>query len=154
MRFILVDDLIEMVPGQSIHATKTLQPDTELCADDVPGCPVDHGVLLVEMMAQAAGKCLEAEDRNRGKDMLDKVRRETFRQWVRPGDRADIHASITASAPTYGQAACRISVAGHDVASADLVFAYLPYSQLAADFKDDVLDRYLATKHQGLTDKA
>lgn len=137
-----------MVPGKRIHATKTLPPQEELFADHFPGFPVVPGVLLIEMMAQAAGKCLDAEDRSRGKAMLVQVRRATFRQWVRPGERAEIHATITASAATYGQAACRISVNAHDVATADLVFAYLPYSQLAAEFKDAVLDRYLAKQQR------
>jgi 3-hydroxyacyl-[acyl-carrier-protein] dehydratase len=152
VRFILVDELVEMVPGKTVHAVKTLPPEEELFADHFPGFPVVPGVLLIEMMAQAAGKCLDAEETDRGKAMLVQVRRATFRQWVKPGVRADIYATVTASAPTYGQAACRISVDAQDVANADLVFAYLPYSQLTAGFTDDVLQRYLATKPQRLTE--
>jgi 3-hydroxyacyl-[acyl-carrier-protein] dehydratase len=144
VRFILIDEIVHMVPGQTIHGTKTLRSSEDLFRDHFPGFGVVPGVLLVEMMAQTAGKCLDAEDRTRGKAMLVQVSSASFRQWVRPDERADIHAEIVANTFAAARASCRIAVDGRDVASADLLFAFLPYSALAEDYKDEVLAEYLA----------
>lgn len=142
MQFVLIDEIIDMVPGRTIHGVKTLSGGEEVFADHFPGFAVVPGVLLIEMMAQTAGKCLDAEDRARGKAMLVQVRQASFRHWVFPDQRADIHAEITASTREYGTAQCRIAVGTRHVAGADLLFTFLPLSQLAPDFRDGVLDRY------------
>lgn len=149
MRFVLIDDIVDLVPGETIHGVKTLKADEELFGDHFPGFPVVPGVLLLEMMAQTAGKCLDAADRVRGKAMLVQVRNGSFRQWVRPDERADIHARITASTRAYATATCRVAVDGKDVAGAELFFAFLPASQLAEDFRDDVLERYFRARGVG-----
>ncbi len=61
VRFIFVDEILELVPGKYIKASKTIGPDEDFFRDHFPGFPVVPGVLLTEMMAQAAGKCLDAE---------------------------------------------------------------------------------------------
>jgi 3-hydroxyacyl-[acyl-carrier-protein] dehydratase len=144
VRFFLIDEIVHMVPGQTIHGTKTLQSSDDLFRDHFPGFGVVPGVLLVEMMAQTAGKCLDAEDRTRGKAMLVQIRHASFRQWVLPDQRADIHADIVSNTSGAARAACRIAVDGREVASADLLFAFLPYSTLAEGYRDEVLEHYLA----------
>jgi 3-hydroxyacyl-[acyl-carrier-protein] dehydratase len=144
VRFILIDDIVEMVPGRSILGTKMLRSSEDLFRDHFPGFGVVPGVLLVEMMAQTAGKCLDAEDRTRGKAMLVQIRKASFRDWVRPDQRAEIRADIVTSTPTAASASCRITVEDRDVATADLLFAFLPYSALAPGYRDEVLERYLA----------
>ncbi len=144
MRFILVDEIVQLVPGRSIQGTKTLRSGDDLFRDHFPGFAVVPGVLLVEMMAQAAGKCLDAEDRSRGKAMLVQVRKASFRDWVRPDQRADILADIVTNTAVAASATCRITVDGRAVASADLLFAFVPYATLAEGYRDDVLEDYLA----------
>ena len=61
MRFLMVDRIVSLEPGVSIEAEKTLDASEELFRDHFPGFPVVPGVLLTEMMAQAAGKCVDAE---------------------------------------------------------------------------------------------
>lgn len=146
MRFLLVDAIVDLTPGRFVHAVKTMSPDEELFRDHFPGFPVVPGVLLTEMMAQAAGKCLDAEDAARGKAMLAQIRSASFRRWVRPGERIDIHAEIKASAPSYASARCWVSVGGDRAAEADLFFSFLRRESLAAGYRDDVLDRYWATR--------
>jgi hypothetical protein len=76
--------------------------------------------------------------------MLVKVRNASFRRWVRPDQCVDIHAAILTNTTDVASASCRVTVAGNDVAGADLLFSFLPYSQLAEGYRDDVLERYFA----------
>lgn len=144
MRFILIDRIVSLAPGASIVAGRSVRPDEDYFRDHFPGFPVVPGVLLVEMMAQAAGKCLDAERRPRGKAMLAKILSASFRQWVRPGDEASIHASIGANDERYATADCRVEVAGRTVAQSKLFFSFLPVDQLAGGFRDDLLEDFLS----------
>jgi 3-hydroxyacyl-[acyl-carrier-protein] dehydratase len=149
MRFILLDRICALEPGASIRAEKTLFADEELFKDHFPGFPVVPGVLLTEMMAQAAGKCLDAEGRPRGRAMLAQIRSANFRNWVRPGETAEITASITSSQDAVATAKCHIDVAGKRMASAELMFAFAPHSLFAVSQRDDLLDAFLSQGDRG-----
>jgi 3-hydroxyacyl-[acyl-carrier-protein] dehydratase len=144
VRFLLVDEILEMTPGKSIKAVKTLSPDEELFDDHFPGFPVVPGVLLTEMMAQAAGKCLLAENHERGRPMLAQIKAATFRSWVRPGELITLIGEIRASRPQFATAACQAEVGGRMVCSAELMFSFMPTAAPAAGLRDEVLERFLA----------
>jgi 3-hydroxyacyl-[acyl-carrier-protein] dehydratase len=142
VRFLLVDEILEMTPGQVIRAVKTLSPDEELFQDHFPGFPVVPGVLLTEMMAQAAGKCLFAEDPGRGRPMLAQIKAATFRDWVRPGEKVTLVGAIRSSHPRFANATCHAEVNGRLVCSAELMFSFQPSSSFAPDYRDEVLERF------------
>ena len=142
MRFLLVDEILEMTPGRTIRAVKTMSPDEELFQDHFPGFPVVPGVLLTEMMAQAAGKCLFAENPGRGRPMLTQIKAATFRDWVRPGEKITLVGEIRSSHPRFANASCHAEVNGHLVCSADLMFAFQPASTFAEGYRDEVLERF------------
>jgi 3-hydroxyacyl-[acyl-carrier-protein] dehydratase len=142
VRFLLVDEILELVPGQHIRATKTMDPGEELFKDHFPGFPVVPGVLLTEMMAQAAGKCLAAEDASRGRPMLAKITSASFREWVTPGQAALIEARIRSSRVQFATAECHIEVNGRVVAESSLLFSFAPHDQFASGWRDEVLERF------------
>lgn len=144
MRFILVDEILELSPGQRIKARKYVSPDEDFFADHFPGFPVVPGVLLTEMMAQASGKCLEAEDRSRGKPMLTRIVEAGFRDWMRPGETATIYSEVRKSRPSFATVGCHIEVADRKICSAELMFSFVPHEKFAVQFRDDVLERFLA----------
>lgn len=143
MRFLLVDRILELTPGVSIVAQRTVPENEELFQDHFPGFPVMPGVLLTEMMAQAAGKCLDAERLPRGKPMLAKILSATFRSWVRPGDKTLLYAAIVSNEERYATAECRLEVDGRIAAQARLFFTFLATEQFAPDLRDEVLDKFL-----------
>ena len=144
MRFILVDEILELSPGRHIKAAKRVAPDEDYFRDHFPGFPVVPGVLLTEMMAQAAGKCLLSEDPARGRPMLAQIKSASFREWVGPGKTVILLAEIRASRPQFATAMCRAEVDGSAICSAELLFTFMPAEKFSPGLRDEVLDRYLA----------
>ena len=144
MRFLLVDRIVALSPGKSVHATRTIPADDDYFQDHFPGFPVVPGVLLTEAMGQAAGKCLDAERRPRGKPMLARILSASFRQWVRPGDEVDLHAIIVSNDERYATAECEARVGGRAVAQARLFFSFMPIDSFAPGFRDQMLEDFLA----------
>lgn len=142
MRFVLIDAIQELDPGRRIRASKTLPAGEEVFRDHFPGFPAVPGVLLTEMMAQAAGKCLDAEGTHAGKAMLGQIRSATFRQWVKPDQEAIIYAEVTQNRSSYATADCFVEVDGKKVCSAELFFVFASYEQFAPDYRDEILDAY------------
>jgi len=146
VRFILIDRILEMIPGQTIVAAKHIGPEEEYFRDHFPGFPVVPGVLLTEMMAQTAGKCLDAERPSRGKAMLVQIRSASFRDWVVPGKHARIHASIGTNQSQYATATCHVEVDDKNVAQAEFLFSFLPLERLAPGYQDDILTHFWKQK--------
>lgn len=144
MRFILVDEILDLEPGRSIRAIKTFSPDEEFFADHFPGFPVVPGVLLTEAMAQTAGKCLYSGDPARGWPMLGQIRSASFLRFVRPAESCTLAAQIKSSQAQLATAQCQVEVAGNVVARAELLFSFVPMDTFADGHEDAVLKRYRA----------
>ena len=74
--------------------------------------------------------------------MLIQVRQASFRKWVRPDERLDIHAEITSSTPLSAAARCRVMRGSEEVASADLLYAFVPHAQFSSGYRDPILEAY------------
>ena len=144
MRFLMIDRILELDPGKSIRAEKTFAADEDFFCDHFPGFPVVPGVLLTEVMAQAAGKCLDAERRPRGKAMLIEIKAARFRGWVRPDETITVVATITSSRDEFAIADCYLQVGGKRKSTATIHAAFVPREQLSADFHDEVLEQFLS----------
>jgi 3-hydroxyacyl-[acyl-carrier-protein] dehydratase len=148
MRFLLVDRIVSLTPGECIVATRTIPADDDYFADHFPGFPVVPGVLLTESMGQAAAKCLDAQRRPRGKAILARILSASFRHWVRPGDVVELHATIVSNEERFATAECEARVAGRAVAQARLFYSFLSLDTFAATFEDPVLADFMARTAQ------
>ena len=87
--FILVDRILELVPGEKVVALKNVTINEPFFQGHFPAAPIMPGVLIIEGLGQAGGVLAFAtySDRSKGTPIyfmgLDKVR---FRQPVTPGD--------------------------------------------------------------------
>jgi len=147
MRFLLVDEILELEPLKRIVSTKEVRPDEDYFADHFPGYPVVPGVLQVEMMAQSAGKCLMAAIDASLWPVLVQVRQANFRKSVLPGSSLRIEADILSCNNSTASAFAKIRCNDHVVADATLVFGFIRKNLLQPGFQDEVLAMYLSRKH-------
>ena len=143
MRFLFIDRIVSLVPGQSVVATRTVPVDDDYFQDHFPGFPVLPGVLVTETMGQAAAKCLDAQGLPRGKAMLARILSASFRQWVRPGDKLRLSATIVSNEDRFATAACEAEVGGRAVAQAKLFFSFMPIENFSPKYRDRVLDEFM-----------
>lgn len=86
MRFILIDRIAELVPGQRVCAVKALSRAEEYLADHFPTFPVMPGVLMIEALVQAAAWLVRAtEDFAHSMILLAEARNVTYKSFVAPG---------------------------------------------------------------------
>lgn len=90
--FLLIDRVVECVPGSHIHAYKNVSINEPFFQGHFPGVPIMPGVLVLEAMAQAGGilGLAGATDLNNKLFLFRGVDGAKFRKQVVPGDRLDL----------------------------------------------------------------
>ncbi|WP_439425239.1 3-hydroxyacyl-ACP dehydratase FabZ [Oenococcus alcoholitolerans] len=120
---LLVDRVLELVPGEKIVAQKNVTVNEEFFQGHFPSNPVMPGVLIVESLAQAGAIALLKMDRFAGKTPyfggVDKVK---FRRMVRPGDVLKLEVKLVKLRDNIGSAKALATVDGEKACSADLLF--------------------------------
>ena len=122
--FLLIDEVLELEPGERVVARKTVRPDEWYLTGHFPGRPVMPGVLIVEAMAQTGAVAVLSQEENRGRLALfagiDDVR---FKRVVRPGDELTLECDLETVRGPIGRGKARATVDGELAVRGTLTFA-------------------------------
>lgn len=125
--FLLVDRVVDLVPGKSIHAYKNVTINEPFFVGHFPHHPVMPGVLIMEALAQAAGiLSFKSMDEKPSPDTvfyfagIDEAR---FKKPVMPGDQLHLHVEIERQMRGVWKYKAEARVDGQLAASAKLMCA-------------------------------
>ena len=125
--FLLVDRVIELVPGDRITALKNVTINEPFFTGHFPGRPVMPGVLIIEAMAQAGGLlAIESNPADKRGQLIyfmgmDKVR---FRKPVVPGDQLIFETKILKMRSKVAKMSGTASVDNQLAAEAELMASF------------------------------
>jgi 3-hydroxyacyl-[acyl-carrier-protein] dehydratase len=122
--FLLIDEVVELEPGERVVARKKVRPDEWYLKGHFPGRPVMPGVLIVEAMAQTGALAVLVEEENRGRIAffagIDDCR---FKRIVEPGDTLTLTCEIEQVRGPIGRGKATAYVGDELAARGTLTFA-------------------------------
>ena len=121
--FLLVDKIVECVPGQSAVGRKCVTANEPFFQGHFPGFKVMPGVLIIEALAQVGAVAILSLPENQGKTAyfgaIDKCK---FKGKVVPGDKLRLETRIIKRKGPVGVGEAIASVDGRVVVRAELTF--------------------------------
>jgi 3-hydroxyacyl-[acyl-carrier-protein] dehydratase len=127
--FLLLDRVLEVVPGERILALKNVTVNEPFFAGHFPGYPVMPGVLIIEALAQAGGVLVwesASEAERQSVVYLVGINDAKFKQTVRPGDQLMLKVELVQVRRNLLRCHGRAEVDGRLVAEAEVRMAFGP----------------------------
>ena len=128
MRWLLVDGIDSLSVGDRAAGHKTWSADEEFFEDHFPRFPVVPGVLVMEALAQLAGKLIGYTVRQQRGDwpfpILSMMNNVKFRRFVKPGDRVELEVRLTSLRDEMAGVTVRAKVSGKVHAQAEQIFVF------------------------------
>ena len=125
--FLLVDRVIECVPGKSIHAIKNVTINEPFFLGHFAHRPVMPGVMILEALAQAAGilafKTAGVVPDEQTRFYFVGIDKARFRRPVEPGDQLILKATLDRAMRGIWKFSTVAEVGGEEVASAIMMVA-------------------------------
>jgi 3-hydroxyacyl-[acyl-carrier-protein] dehydratase len=125
--FLLVDRVLEVVPGKSIHAYKNVTMNEPFFVGHFPHHPVMPGVLIMEALAQAAGilsfKTMDTKPDANSVFYFVGIDECRFKKPVMPGDQLHLHVQIARQMRGIWKYVAEARVDGQVVAEGKLMCA-------------------------------
>ena len=129
--FLMVDRVLDVVPGKSIVAIKNVSINEAHFQGHFPGHPVMPGVLILEALAQAGGllayETAAAEERISILYLVG-IEESRFKQIVRPGDQLTLRVELDKRRRNLWRFIAVAEVDGKPVAEAQIMMAEGPKS--------------------------
>lgn len=128
--FLLVDRVLECVPGERIRALKNVTINEPFFPGHFPHHPVMPGVLIVEALAQAAAvlsfRTMGEQPDDGSVVYLAGIDGARFKRPVVPGDQLLLEVSITRRMREVYKFACAASVDGQRAAECEIMCVRRP----------------------------
>jgi 3-hydroxyacyl-[acyl-carrier-protein] dehydratase len=125
--FLLVDRVVECVPGKRIHALKNVTVNEPFFPGHFPGRPTMPGVMILEALAQAAGilafKTAGVVPDENSRFYFVGIDGARFRRPVVPGDQLALKATFDRAMRGIWKFTTVAEVDGEEVASATMMVA-------------------------------
>lgn len=128
MRWIFLERIDELVPGERIRGVTRWPSDLEIFEDHFPEWPVVPGVLVMEALAQLAGKAIGYTVRQQRGDwpfpILSMMQNVKFRRFVRPDQEVILEADFIALRDESASMKVRARVDGKVTSQAEQIFVF------------------------------
>jgi 3-hydroxyacyl-[acyl-carrier-protein] dehydratase len=121
--FLFVDEVDEVVPGQSARGRWHLTGDEAFFAGHFPGRPTLPGVLMVEALAQLGAIALLTDERYAGRlPLFGGIDKARFRAQVVPGDTLELETRMDKLSAAAGKGSGTATVGGKVACEVSMLF--------------------------------